>query len=171
MSEKTVYQGKFITVTEEAAGQLTFERAYLKPSVQVIPFTEDGKVLLIKERRLVEGGISRWHFVAGFCDKPGLSPEEVAQEELMEEAGFRADKLVKWHVLNHKHSLIVPITYYLAYGLKPMKKDNPDGPVVEEIKAFTIEELHDRVMAGEFDFLHEASIIMKLWRERKKLTV
>lgn len=170
MSEKTVYQGKFITVKEEHGPDFKFERAYLLPSVQVIPFTDDGKILMIRERRKLEGR-SRWKFVSGFCDKQGLSPEEVAQEELMEEAGFRAKKLVKWHEHSHRHTFILPIIYYLAYGLIPEKKENPDGPVVEEVKAFSLEELHERVLGGEFDFLHEASIIMKLWRERKKITV
>ncbi|MBI4146132.1 NUDIX hydrolase [Candidatus Woesearchaeota archaeon] len=168
--EKPVYRGKFITVTEEHGPDYKFERAYLLPSVQVIAFTEDGKILLIREQRKIEGK-TRWKFVSGFCDKPGLSPEQVAQEELMEEAGFVAGRLVKWHELDHKHTFILPITYYLAYDLKPKQKDNPDGPVVEEIKAVSIEELHKRVQDGEFDFQNEASIILKLYREWKAGTL
>ena len=77
MGEKKVFQGQFITVTED---DFKYERAYLHPSVQVIPFTKDGKVLMIREHRPIEGR-SRWKFVSGFCDKPGLSKEQVAQEE------------------------------------------------------------------------------------------
>ncbi len=167
MADKVVYQGKYMTVKEEPIGAFVYERAYLCPSVQVIAFTKDGKILMIKERREIEG-ISRWKFVSGFCDKPGLSKEQVAQEELMEEAGFVAGRLQEYFYHEHKHSFVIPITYYLAFDLKEKKKQNPDGEVVEEIKSFSIEELYARVLAGEFDFLHEASVIMKLYRDRKK---
>ncbi|RJP56774.1 MAG: NUDIX hydrolase [Candidatus Auribacter fodinae] len=168
MAEKVCYQGKYITVKEEHGHDFCFERAYLLPSVQVIPIVEDGKILMIREHRQIEGR-SRWKFVAGFCDKEGLSAEECAQEELMEEAGFVAGRLVKWHTIESKHTFILPITYYLAYDLRPQKKDNPDNSVVEEVKAVSIQELYERVLAGEFDFQHEASIILKLWRERDSL--
>jgi len=165
MGEKTVYTGKYITMKEEPIGQFVFERAYLRSSVQVIPF-KDGKVLMIKEKRPMEGR-SRWKFVSGFMDKPGLSEEQVAQEELMEEAGYAAGKFKKYHYLEDRHSFVIPITYFLAFDLKEKKKPNPDGEVVEEVKAFSIEELYNRVLNGEFDFLHEASVIMMLYRDWK----
>jgi len=166
MAEKTVYSGKYITVKEEPIGKFVYERAYLIPSVQVIPFTKDGKILMIKEKRTIEGK-SRWKFVSGFVDKPGLSAEEAAQEELMEEAGFVAGRLKKYFSFKDNHTFVIPITYFLAYDLNPKKKPNPDGEVIEEVKAFSIEELYQRVIDGEFDFLHEASVIMKLYRDRK----
>lgn len=156
------FEGRFITVTDDGK----FERAYLRASVQVIPFTNDGKILMIKEHRPVEG-ISRWKFVSGFIDKEGLSAEQIAQEELMEEAGFEAKRLVRYFHHEHQHSLIIPITYFLAYDLQEKRLPNPDGDVIEDVQAFTIEELHERVLKGEFDFLHEASIIMKLYRDYK----
>ena len=98
MPEKIVYAGKYITVKEEPKGKFIYERAYMRPSVQVIPFTKDGKVLLIRENRDIEGK-SRWKFVSGFMDKPGLTEEQVAQEELMEEAGYAAGRLLKYFIL------------------------------------------------------------------------
>ena len=166
MAEKTIYSGKYITMKEEPKGNFTYERAYLLPSVQVIPFTKEGKVLLIKENREIEGK-SRWKFVSGFMDKPGLTEEQTAQEELMEEAGYVAGTLKKYFCLEDRHTFVIPITYFLAYDLKVQKKPNPDGEVVEEVKAFSIEELYTRVIKGEFDFLHEASIIMMLHRDWK----
>jgi ADP-ribose pyrophosphatase len=166
MSEKTVYNGKYITVKEEPKGRFIYERAYMRPSVQVIPFTKDGKILLIRENRDIEGK-SRWKFVSGFMDKPGLNEEQVAQEELMEEAGFAAGKLLKYFYLEDKHTFVIPITYFLAYDLKEQKKPNPDGDVIEEVKAFSIEELYNRAMKGEFDFLHESSLILMLYRDWK----
>jgi len=168
MGEKKLFSGKYITVTEEKIGPFTYECAHLIPSVQVIPITSDGKILMIKEKRDLEGR-SRWKFVSGFIDKPGMSAEQAAQEELMEEAGFSAGRLKKYFQFNDKHTFIIPITYFLAFDLKQDKKPNPDGEVIEEIKAFSIEELYQRVLEGEFDFLHEASMIMKLHRDWKKL--
>ena len=164
--EKTVYAGKYITVKEEPKGKFIYERAYMRPSVQVIPFTKDGKVLLIRENRDIEDK-SRWKFVSGFMDKPGLTEEQVAQEELMEEAGYAAGRLLKYFYLEDRHTFIIPITYFLAYDLKEQRKPNPDGDVIEEVKAFSIEELYARAMKGEFDFLHESSIILMLYRDWK----
>jgi len=166
MAEKTVYSGKYLTVKEQDVGKFVYERAIMRPSVQVIPFADDGRILLIKERRLVEGR-TRWKFVAGFIDKPGLSDEEIAQEELMEEAGLAAGKLVRYYYLEDNHTFVIPITYFLAYDLKVKRKPNPDGDVIEEVRAFSIEELYQRVLNGEFDFLHEASVIMMLHRDLK----
>ncbi len=166
MVEKKVYSGKYLNVFEEVIGPFTYERAYLCPSVQVIPFTSEGKILLIKERRDIEGR-SRWKFVSGFCDKPGLSKEQVAQEELMEEAGFCAGQLKEYFFFEDKHTFIIPITYYLAFDLIEKKVPNPDGEVIEEVRSFSVEELYQRVLDGEFDFLHEASVIMKLYRDWK----
>lgn len=162
MGAKKLFEGKFITVTHDGK----YERAHLMPSVQVVPFTKDGKVLMIKEKRLIEGQ-SRWKFVSGFLDKPHLSPEETAQEELMEEANVRAGRLEKYHYHEGKHSFIIPITYYLAYDLEDESKPNPDGDVIEDVRAFSIEELHQRALEGEFDFLHEHSMIMRLYRDLK----
>src|SRR5574341_583894 len=124
MVDKTVYSGKYLTVKEQMVGRFLYERAFMRPSVQVIPFTKDGKILMIKERRPVEGKI-RWKFVSGFMDKPGLNEEQIAQEELMEEAGFVADELVKYYYLEDNHTFVIPINYFLAYGLKENKKPNP----------------------------------------------
>jgi len=157
------FEGKFITVVQDGS----YERALLRPSVQIVPFTKEGKVLMIKERRPIEGS-SRWKFVAGFLDKPGKSKEEVAQEELMEEANVRARRLVEYYHHEYKHTFIIPITFYLAYDLEHASVPNPDGDVIEDIQAFTLEELYERVLGGEFDFLHEASLIMKLYRDWKK---
>lgn len=162
MGAKKVYEGKFITVTHDGK----YERGYLLPSVQVIPFTKEGKVLMIKEHRPVEGQ-SRWKFVSGFCDKPGLSEEETAQEELMEEASVRAGRLEKYYYHEGRHSFIIPITYFLAYDLEENSKPNPDGDVIEDVKAFSVEELYERALNGEFDFLHEHSIILRLYRDLK----
>ncbi len=167
MGDRTVYSGRYITVKEEPIGSFMYERAYLRDSVQVIPLTNNGKILMIKERRDLEGR-SRWKFVSGFMDKPGLSAEQVAQEELMEEAGFSASRLEPYCRIEDKHSFVIPITYFLAYGLQANKKPNPDGhDVIEEVKEVSIEELYERMLAGEFDFLHEASVIMKLHRDWK----
>ncbi|MBW2969538.1 NUDIX hydrolase [Candidatus Woesearchaeota archaeon] len=165
---KKIYEGKYITLTSELIGSNVYERALLMPSVQVIPVV-DGRILMIKEHRKEEG-CSRWKFVSGFLDK-GLSAEQTAQEELMEEAGFSAGRLEVFHNHDPKHTFIIPITYFLAYDLKEDRKPNPDGDIVEEVKYFSIDELYQRLLDGEFDFLHEASVILKLYRDRKKFNL
>jgi 8-oxo-dGTP pyrophosphatase MutT (NUDIX family) len=160
------YSGKYIRVVEEQVGHISnFERVYLRDSVQVIPF-KDGKIMLIHEHR-VEEGCCRWKFVGGFLDKSGLSKVDVAQEELMEEAGFVASRLVEYFSLGQKSSFVIPITYFLAFDLKEKRVPNPDGDVVLDVKWFSLDDLYQRVIDGEFDFLHESSVILRLYRDWK----
>jgi len=167
MPDKKLFEGRFISVVEDEAG---YERAYLCPAVHVIPFVDDDHILMIKEHRKIEGR-TRWKFVAGFRDKPGLTPEQIAQEELMEEAGYSAERLVPYYHHERAHSFVIPITFFLAYGLKEDAKPNPDGDVIEDVQVFHIEELYRRALEGEFDFLHEHSMIMKVYRDWKAGTL
>ena len=50
--EQTAWQGNVLKVTTEVINGQTWERAYLPNGVVVFPVTAEGKILLIKERRL-----------------------------------------------------------------------------------------------------------------------
>lgn len=64
-------------------------------AVVILPVLPDGRVCMIHTYRVA---IDRWHLElpAGTMDK-GISPIELAHEELREETGYRAGKIVPLH--------------------------------------------------------------------------
>jgi ADP-ribose pyrophosphatase len=64
-------------------------------AVMILPVLPDGRVCMIHTYRVA---IDRWHLElpAGTMDK-GISPLELAHEELREETGYRAGKMIPLH--------------------------------------------------------------------------
>src|SRR3989344_9422899 len=61
--------------------------------VTIVPLTEDGNILFVREYLTGAGG-----YQLGLCKggiEPGHTPEETAQRELQEEVGYKAGKLDK----------------------------------------------------------------------------
>ena len=96
LRSRTLYQQAHVAVREDALelpdGR---ERAYpvlqLGGSVGVLPFLSPHEVVLVRQYRHVTQGFS-WEVPGGSitADEP---PEEAAQRELREEAGYRAGRL------------------------------------------------------------------------------
>lgn len=93
---RTLYQSDHVLVREDALvlpdGR---ERAYpvlrLGASVGIVPFLPDGRVVLVRQYRHVTQDFC-WEIPGGSIT-PGEPPEEAAQRELREEAGYRAGRL------------------------------------------------------------------------------
>lgn len=125
--EKEVYKGGIIRVTEEKIGEIVWERAYLPHGVIIFPITDEGKIILINERRPHENPPERIKAVSGILEPEKGSPEENAQREMQEEIGFKASRMeLLWH-----HSGTGTINsdqyFFIAKGLIPSKLPNPDG--------------------------------------------
>jgi ADP-ribose pyrophosphatase len=61
------------------------------PGVAVLPFVEPDRVLLVRQYRHLQRGMS-WELPGGGA-LPGEAPEAAAQRELREEGGYRAARL------------------------------------------------------------------------------
>ncbi|MBI1999624.1 MAG: NUDIX hydrolase [candidate division NC10 bacterium] len=96
VGSRTLYQKAHVVVREDALelpdGR---ERAYpvlsLGASVGILPFPSKDRVILVRQFRHVPQEFS-WE-VPGGGILPGEAPEEAAQRELREEAGYRAGRL------------------------------------------------------------------------------
>lgn len=96
LGSRTLYQQAHVLVREDALelpdGR---ERAYpvlaLGGSVGVLPFLSKQEVVLVRQYRHVPQGFS-WE-VPGGSIAAGEPPEQAAQRELREEAGYRAGRL------------------------------------------------------------------------------
>lgn len=147
---KTVYTGNYVLkVTEETINGDIYEKAHTRPAVVTFPVTEDGKIIIMKEKRPHEPNPWRWKPVTGFLED-GEDPIDNAAKELQEEAGYRATNLEIIGEAHHNGTLNTSRYFVLAKGLVPDPIPNPDGDdVVMELKAFTIEELICMNLTGE----------------------
>jgi ADP-ribose pyrophosphatase len=100
IEKKTLWEGKFlrsvIITYIDSSGSVrvweSFERVNSKGVVAIVPVTDDKEVLLIRQfRPPVNGYVIE--FPAGLNDK-GDTLEEAARRELIEEAGYSAEKMI-----------------------------------------------------------------------------
>ena len=125
--EKVVYNGNIIKVTEEKIGEIVWERAHLPDGVIIFPITDDGKIILIQEKRPHENPPVRIKPVSGILEHNKGSPEENAQREMQEEIGLKASKMELLWALKGSGTITHDQYFFKAQGLVPSKLPNPDG--------------------------------------------
>lgn len=134
--ETEVYKGQIIRVTEEKIDHINWERVYLPDGVIVFPITNEGKIILIKEKRPHESPPVRIKPVSGILERDKGTPSENANREMQEEIGLKANTMeLLWSqkgtgTVNHEQY------YFIARDLVAHKVPNPDG---EEMIMGTIE--------------------------------
>ena len=87
-------------------------------SVGIIPFVDDHHVLLVRQFRHLQRGLS-WELPGGGA-LPGEDPAAAAQRELREEAGYRAERLTFLTRFHPSNAYLDETGYcYAAHGLTP----------------------------------------------------
>ncbi len=146
--ENTVYQGNFIRVTEEEIDGINWERCYLKDGVIIFAQKDNGKFIMIREKRPHEDVKIRLRFVAGHIE-PELSVEENVNKELQEEVGFRAENINVFYSVKASGTVNNRVYFALAKNLVPSKIPNPDGDVIVSIEEFSFEEIMEKFFKDE----------------------
>jgi len=165
--EKVVYNGKFIKVTEEEIGGKTYERAYIIDAVFILPFTEDGEVLVIKEKRPHEKPKIRWKVISGVYE-PGYSFKENVNRELQEEVGKKALKIKHYVTLKQTGTINETKRYAIATKLKDSKLPNPDGEdSILEVKSISLEEILNKTLKGKLSKGTTAYVLLRLYHDIK----
>jgi 8-oxo-dGTP pyrophosphatase MutT (NUDIX family) len=144
--ENIMYQGHYVKVTEELIDGINWERCYLRDGVIVYAVDNDGKFIMINEKRPHEDQPIRLRFVAGHLE-PGLSVIENANKELQEEIGLRANKLEEFFKIKSSGSVNNSVHFVLATDLVIDPIPNPDGDVIVSIEKFTYDELFNHIMS------------------------
>lgn len=146
---KEVYKGNYVlSVTEQEIGGKIYEKTYTRKAVVTFPVMDDGKILIMKEKRPHEVVSERWKPVTGFLED-NETWEQNAAKELQEEAGYRADSIELIGEAHHNGTLNTSRYFALAKGLTHDPIPNPDGDVVLELKAFSLDELISMNLSGE----------------------
>lgn len=148
--EKVVYKGNIIRITEEKIGDIVWERAYVPDGVIIFPITDDGKILLIEEKRPHENPPVRIKAVSGILEHDKGTPEENAQREMQEEIGYKATQMIPLMTLKGSGTINHTQHFFMARGLVESKLPNPDGEdVILGIKAYEPADLRARLMRDE----------------------
>ncbi len=128
LSTREIYKNKWMRLREDIAelpnGNTTlYGVCEFGECVGVLPFVDDDHVILVRQYRYVHQENHRWEMPTGGI-RPGESPEEAAQRELMEEGNCRANKLL-WISTYHTSKSICHETAHLYLGRMLVRAEAP----------------------------------------------
>ncbi|MEW6108013.1 MAG: NUDIX hydrolase [Nitrospirota bacterium] len=166
LDKKLLWEGKFLRTvllrysaisnahnTEVIRDWESVERVNCGGIVGIVPFTDKGEVLLIRQfRPPVNGYVIE--LPAGLCDI-GESMENAARRELIEETGYKADEcrfLIKGPMSSGSSSEMLSV--FVAKGLSYAGPGNRDETENIEVLRVPVDELRTRLLelyqAGDY---------------------
>ena len=152
-ASKSVFEGKilhvFVDDIDLPNGARGF-REYIKHigAVAVLPLTDDGKVICVRQYRYAVGQVTT-EIPAGKLDSPDEDPQKAALRELREETGARCKDLTYLGTYLASPAILdEKINLYLARGLDFGDTD-PDDDEFIDVVHLPLAEMVERVMQGE----------------------
>lgn len=129
-------------------------------AVLVLPLTQDGKVVMVRQWRVARGKVSI-ELPAGAID-PGETPEQAARRELAEETGYGGGTFTQVGAGGEAlHREEATLHVFLAEGLIPI---SPPEPLIEVV-TLAWDEFRSLILSDDFEHLIAASaILMAIWR-------
>ncbi|MBW2108450.1 MAG: NUDIX hydrolase [Deltaproteobacteria bacterium] len=147
-----IYRGRIFTVLVEEVllpnGVVKNREVIRHPgAAAMVPVLDDGRIALIRQFRHAVGNFV-WEIPAGTLEK-GESPDQCAHRELVEEIGYRADRLEKLaEILPAPGYTDEHIHIFLATGLTPTGQALDEDEVLE-VRPTTFDAAIDMIMRGE----------------------
>ncbi len=167
--QNEVYKGQIVRVTEERIENITWERVFLPSGVVIFPINEEGKILMVEEKRPHENPPVRIKPVSGILEEDKGSPAENAQREMQEEIGYKASKLENYWTLKGTGTINHVQYFFVARDISEAKLPNPDGEdTIMSIKAFTPEELLEKYRSDEIKWSMSTLGFFRLLEHLKK---
>jgi 8-oxo-dGTP pyrophosphatase MutT (NUDIX family) len=161
---KFAYHGKYIQIEESFIEGKLWEKAYFRPGIVIFPITDEGKIILVKEKRPHENPTFRLKPVTGIFE-PEFSVEENALREMQEEIGRSAKTIELFLELQSTGTVNNKQYFVLAKELFAKKVPNPDGEdSIQEILEVTINELEEMVWSMKLPWGQSTLGIFKLLR-------
>ncbi|MGA7730129.1 MAG: NUDIX hydrolase [Chloroflexia bacterium] len=133
---------KWLTIRQdrieiEGNGEIEYAYRESRGAVVIVPITGDRHMVLIRQYRYT---VDDWCLevpAGGLYDREGAAPEEVAREELHEEAGATCDKLILVSEVYSNNSTTNELMYvYLATGVD--LSDMPSHEMTEQIEVLVV---------------------------------
>lgn len=152
IGRKEIYKGKIFTVAEDTIefedGKIAkWDLVLHNGAAAIVPLTEDGDVILVKQFRNAEDG-EVLEIPAGKLEK-GEDPFECAKRELEEEVGYRSNNIQK---ICSMYSAVgfsdEKLHLYMATDLIPGKQ-NLDEDEYIQIERYPLKEAVKMIFTGE----------------------
>lgn len=141
-------------------------RAKRPDSAHILAFTEEGKILILREYRpFYKTHI--WMIPSGRVDKED-DHLAAAHRELREETGYRADEMTLFSKTNYSESVIATNYIYIAKDLHedPLPQDEDEEIEVHEC---TLTEALDNVLGSDVVHTASAFALLHYMRDNGKL--
>lgn len=136
-------------------------------AVAVVPLTDDGCVVCVRQYRYALGRVVL-EIPAGKFDYIGEDHEEAALRELREETGYTTEHLTSIGSLATSPALLTEIIYlYLAEHMTAGEVD-PDEDEFLELVEIPLEELVDMILRGEVEDSKTQAAVLKVWAMKQK---
>jgi len=153
LSSKTVYTGRYMTVTEDEVvtnhgDHLTYGIVHKDPFAIIIPW--DGERLLIVGQYRYAIDTFSWEFPMGHSEKEHINIEDTAKIELKEETGIKAGKIEEigtFYLAPGHHTQIAHI--FLATNHEQGERQLEASEKDMQLKWVSIPELSEMIQKGE----------------------
>lgn len=153
---------QFVRATYEAPDGSMFERDVLRSpgAVGIVPLLDDGRVVLVRQfRASIEREI--WEIPAGIRDVPGEAPEVTATRELIEEAGYDADRVDLLTGFYNSAGISDAYTHvFVGTGLRAVERSTQG--IEEDHMEIGIFQLDDAVAMVERGEINDAKTVIGL---------
>lgn len=138
---KIVFRGKIFNVYQWKqrlfdGKYATFEKIKRADSVNILPITSEGKIILTKQK---QPGEKRFMGVLGGRIDADESPLGAAKRELMEESGYEAKKFILWDAVQPFSKIDWAVYTFIAKECRKTKDPKPDAGEKIELIFVTFE--------------------------------
>ncbi len=166
ISSEEIYRGKIVHLFRDTVrlpnGRTATREVMRHPgAAAVVPVTEEGEVILVRQYRYPFAKVMR-EIPAGKLDQ-GEEPQTCARRELLEETGYEARELVSLGVVYPSVAVLdEKIHLYLARGLT-FRAAHPDADEFLNVEKLPLKTLVDAVLRGDVPDGKTQTAVLKAW--------
>ena len=171
ISSERLYEGAILNLRRDTVtvptGTAYREIVEHNGAVAIVPITEDGKLVMVKQFRYPSGK-AILEIPAGKIDKGETEPEEAARRELKEETGYTPAKLHYLGKINPSVAYTEEVIYlYAATGLVPGKTNFDDDEALD-ILEYDFKKAYDMAASGQ---LVDAKTVAAIFMTKEQLCI
>ena len=168
---KRVFQGVLFDVYQWEQrlydGSITiFEKVKRKDTVNIIPITTDGKILLSQQEQPgVQPFIGSF---GGIIDK-GETPLGAAQRELLEETGYESDDIIFWNAVQPSEKIDWAIYTFIARHCTKKQDQKPESGEKIKLLYLTFEKFLSYVADEKYRDTEVAIKLLRVIKNKNEL--
>jgi ADP-ribose pyrophosphatase len=133
----------------------TFEKIKRVDTVDVIPITDDNKIILLEQS---QPGSKTMLSLAGGRIDDDKNVVEAAKRELAEETGYKSNDWFLWNAIQPHEKIDWAVYVFVAKNCQKISNQKLDSGEKIKLKYVSFEEFIDIVLSGEFrdqEIVHE----------------